>query len=125
MGLFRKKKAKKRGDRGQAVQQEQPHQHDHHQHRNDTKPGCHGDQYIVLILIRKVFQHLQRSLATVRYSLEGRCRVSLTPGFPPRFPSTSTIEGMEMALPWTNVIRFGSMPHSRIAHIRSASLSGR
>ncbi|NIG61652.1 inositol 1,4,5-trisphosphate receptor-interacting protein-like 2 [Pontoporia blainvillei] len=26
------------------------------------------------------FSHLQRSLATVRYSLEGRCRVSLTPG---------------------------------------------
>ncbi|XP_006172484.2 inositol 1,4,5-trisphosphate receptor-interacting protein-like 2 [Tupaia chinensis] len=40
-----------------------------------------GRRHLSASLVLRWFQaHLQRSLATVRYSLEGRCRVSLTPG---------------------------------------------
>lgn len=40
-----------------------------------------GRRHLSATLVLRWFQaHLQRSLATVRYSLEGRCRVSLTPG---------------------------------------------
>ena len=40
-----------------------------------------GRRHLSAPLVLRWFQsHLQRSLATVRYSLEGRCRVSLTPG---------------------------------------------
>uniref|UniRef100_A0A8D2JR06 ITPRIP like 2 n=1 Tax=Sciurus vulgaris TaxID=55149 RepID=A0A8D2JR06_SCIVU len=40
-----------------------------------------GRRHLSAALVLRWFQsHLQRSLATVRYSLEGRCRVSLTPG---------------------------------------------
>lgn len=40
-----------------------------------------GRRLLSATLVLRWFQaHLQRSLATVRYSLEGRCRVSLTPG---------------------------------------------
>uniref|UniRef100_A0A8C5KLV8 Inositol 1,4,5-triphosphate receptor interacting protein-like 2 n=1 Tax=Jaculus jaculus TaxID=51337 RepID=A0A8C5KLV8_JACJA len=40
-----------------------------------------GRRHLSSTLVLRWFQsHLQRSLATVRYSLEGRCRVSLTPG---------------------------------------------
>ncbi|XP_008046133.1 inositol 1,4,5-trisphosphate receptor-interacting protein-like 2 [Carlito syrichta] len=41
----------------------------------------HGRRHLSAALVLRWFQsHLQRSLATVRYSLEGRCRVTLTPG---------------------------------------------
>lgn len=40
-----------------------------------------GRRHLSATLVLRWFQsHLQRSLATVRYSLEGHCRVSLTPG---------------------------------------------
>ncbi|XP_037363438.1 inositol 1,4,5-trisphosphate receptor-interacting protein-like 2 [Talpa occidentalis] len=40
-----------------------------------------GRRHLSAALVLRWFQaHLQRSLAAVRYSLEGRCRVSLTPG---------------------------------------------
>ncbi|XP_076997804.1 inositol 1,4,5-trisphosphate receptor-interacting protein-like 2 [Tamandua tetradactyla] len=40
-----------------------------------------GRRHLSATLVLRWFQsHLQRALATVRYSLEGRCRVSLTPG---------------------------------------------
>lgn len=40
-----------------------------------------GRRHLSATLVLRWFQsHLQRSLATVRYSLEGRCRVTLTPG---------------------------------------------
>ncbi|XP_017389763.1 inositol 1,4,5-trisphosphate receptor-interacting protein-like 2 [Cebus imitator] len=40
-----------------------------------------GRRHLSAALVLRWFQsHLQRSLATVRYSLEGRCRVTLTPG---------------------------------------------
>ncbi|XP_055994878.1 inositol 1,4,5-trisphosphate receptor-interacting protein-like 2 [Sorex fumeus] len=40
-----------------------------------------GQRHLSATLVLRWFQaHLQRALAAVRYSLEGRCRVSLTPG---------------------------------------------
>lgn len=47
-----------------------------------------GRRHLSATLVLRWFQaHLQRSLATVRYSLEGRCRVSLTPGGPEQPPT--------------------------------------
>ncbi|XP_008842110.1 inositol 1,4,5-trisphosphate receptor-interacting protein-like 2 [Nannospalax galili] len=58
-----------------------------HWHR-DCKPfadgfcvDVQGRRHLSATLVLRWFQaHLQRSLAAVRYSLEGRCRVTLTPG---------------------------------------------
>lgn len=47
-----------------------------------------GQRHLAASLVLRWFQvHLQRSLAAVRYSLEGRCRVSLTPGGPEQPPT--------------------------------------
>ncbi|KAM5228334.1 inositol 1,4,5-trisphosphate receptor-interacting protein-like 2 [Ctenodactylus gundi] len=47
-----------------------------------------GRRHLSATLVLRWFQsHLQRSLATVRYSLEERCRVSLTPGGPEQPPT--------------------------------------
>ncbi|XP_006892777.1 PREDICTED: inositol 1,4,5-trisphosphate receptor-interacting protein-like 2 [Elephantulus edwardii] len=47
-----------------------------------------GRRHLSATLVLRWFQsHLQRCLATVRYSLEERCRVSLTPGGPEQPPT--------------------------------------
>ncbi|XP_007516603.2 inositol 1,4,5-trisphosphate receptor-interacting protein-like 2 [Erinaceus europaeus] len=47
-----------------------------------------GRRHLSAAQVLRWFQsHLQRSLAAVRYSLEGRCRVSLTPGCPEQPPT--------------------------------------